>query len=102
MIWPGLQVEPLVQRLRRYNEWRRGADTEQPQPREIGEDIDEAVRLLVAMSSAIEATLDKNMHGNDCTLADIARVARGDKSVSEDRGTHEKEKRCEKGVGFFY
>jgi hypothetical protein len=37
---------------------------------------------LLAMSSAIEATLDKNMHladGDNCSLIDIARVARGDK-----------------------
>jgi len=62
MIWRGLQVEPLAQRLRRYNDWRRGSETiEQPHPKQIGEDIDEAVELLLAMSSAIEATLDKNM-----------------------------------------
>jgi hypothetical protein len=83
MIWRGLQVEPLAQRLQRYNEWRRGSETiEQPHPKQIGEDIDEAVELLLAMSSAIEATLDKNMHladGDNCSLIDIARVARGDK-----------------------
>jgi len=96
MIWRGLQVEPLAQRLRRYNDWRRGSETiEQPHPKQIGEDIDEAVELLLAMSSAIEATLDKNMQhsyrmrvtaerivlsdGDNCSLIDIARVARGDK-----------------------
>ena len=87
MICPGLQVEQLVQRLQRYNEWRRGSETiEQPHPRQIGEDIDEAVSLLLAMSSAIEATLDKNLHladGEDCTLVDIVRLARGDKSQGE-------------------
>lgn len=39
-------VDPLVMRLRRYNEWRRGADFEQPEPAEIGRDIDEAIAAI--------------------------------------------------------
>ena len=42
-------IDGLVARLRRYNEWRRGADTEQLHPREIGEDIDAACDALEAM-----------------------------------------------------
>ena len=39
-------VDPLVMRLRRYNEWRRGADFEQPEPAEIGRDLDEAIAAI--------------------------------------------------------
>ena len=48
-----VNVAPLVMRLRRFNEWRRGADCEQPEPTEIGRDIDTAIDLLVGMSEAI-------------------------------------------------
>lgn len=39
-------IESLISRLRTYNEWRRGADIEQPKPLEIGQDIDEAIEML--------------------------------------------------------
>jgi len=39
-------VQRLVMRLRRYNDWRRGADFEQPEPTEIGRDIDKAADVL--------------------------------------------------------
>jgi hypothetical protein len=35
--------------LRRYNEWRRGAATGQPDPKQLGEDIDAAILLLEGM-----------------------------------------------------
>lgn len=40
---PAIQI---AARLRRYNEWRRGADIPQPSPSEIGADIDAAASLL--------------------------------------------------------
>jgi len=43
------RLEALVRRLRRYNEWRRGADFEQPEPTGIGADIDAAIELLELM-----------------------------------------------------
>lgn len=39
-------IKALIDRLQYYNEWRRGADTEMPEPRQIGQDIDDAIALL--------------------------------------------------------
>ena len=36
----------LIEYLKAYQEWRRGADTEQPDPTELGEKLDEAIELL--------------------------------------------------------
>ena len=77
--WPGVQVGPLVQRLRRYNEWRRGAECPQPEPAEIGVDLDAAADLLEKMAQAIVDALEANLHladGDNCTLIDLVRVAR--------------------------
>ena len=73
-----VDVDPLVMRLRRYNEWRRGADFEQPEPAKIGRDIDAAIELLEAMRDAIRVTLDENGHladGLDCTLRHLVLIA---------------------------
>lgn len=78
--WPGVRVDPLVMRLRRYNEWRRGADFEQPEPARIGADIDAAADMLEAMAAAIVAALENNLYladGDNCTLIDLVRLARG-------------------------
>ncbi len=50
-------VDPRVMRLRRYNEWRRGADFEQPEPAEIGNDIDAAADELERMSKLLETPI---------------------------------------------
>jgi len=42
--------DQLIMRLRRYNEWRRGADFEQPDPACLGHDIDAAVSLIDEMN----------------------------------------------------
>ena len=79
-VWPGVRVDPLVRRLRRFNEWRRGAEFEQPEPAQIGADIDEAAEMLEAMSRAIVDALETNLHladGDECTLIDLVRLARG-------------------------
>jgi len=79
--WPGRQVAPLIARLRFYNEWRRGGEMEQPSPTSLGVDLDDAAALLEAMAAAIAATLEDNLHladGDDCTLIDLVRLARGD------------------------
>jgi len=36
----------LIQRLRQYNQWRRGADIEQPNHTQLGIDIDDAIKIL--------------------------------------------------------
>jgi hypothetical protein len=78
--WPGVQVGALVQRLRRLNQWRRGAECPQPDPAEVGADIDAAADLLEKMAQAIVGALENNLHladGDNCTLIDLVRVARG-------------------------
>ena len=40
------KLEQLVIRLQVYNDWRRGADIEQPKPKEIGQDIDLAIEAI--------------------------------------------------------
>ena len=40
------EIKQLITRLEQYNEWRRGADTEMPPPKQIGADIDAAVEVL--------------------------------------------------------
>ena len=39
-------TEQLITRLRRFNEWRRGGEFEQPEPTTLGRDIDDAIALL--------------------------------------------------------
>ena len=35
----------LIEYLKAYQEWRRGADTEQPDPTELGEKLDDVIRV---------------------------------------------------------
>lgn len=70
-------IGPLVDRLRHYNQWRRGLDAPQPSPEQIGTDIDTALALLITMRDAITATIDENGHladGDDCTLHHLVRI----------------------------
>ena len=39
-------------KLRQFNDWRRGADIPQPDPREIGEAIDAAVEMIERLEAA--------------------------------------------------
>ena len=78
--WPGVRVDQLVMRLRRLNEWRRGGDVEQPDPHEVGSDLDNAADMLERMAAAIVETLESNLHladGDNCTLIGLVRIARG-------------------------
>lgn len=41
------ETEPdLITYLENYQEWRRGADIEQPNPTELGQKLDEAIQYL--------------------------------------------------------
>lgn len=42
----GARAAAVASGLRRYNEWRRGADIKPPNPAEVGELIDAAVEVL--------------------------------------------------------
>lgn len=66
-----LAFKPLVRRLRLYNEWRRGAEIDQPSAHDVGKDIDAAADMLESMSEAIKKTVSENLHladGESCTL----------------------------------
>jgi hypothetical protein len=57
-----MNTEPkndTIEYLRKYNEWRRGADTEQPDPKELGEQIDAAIAGLTMLeeTAKLAATL---------------------------------------------
>lgn len=39
-------LRSLAERLKYYNEWRRGAETEQPHPKQLGQDIDAAIMIV--------------------------------------------------------
>lgn len=43
-------LSALADRLKLYNEWRRGAETEQPHPKQIGQDIDAAIMIIEEMT----------------------------------------------------
>ena len=49
-VFPKLQIEftkdDVIEYLINYQDWRRGADTEQPDPTTLGHVIDEAIKLL--------------------------------------------------------
>ena len=40
------KMQNLINRLEYFNEWRRGGDGKQPDPRQIGEDIDSATHII--------------------------------------------------------
>lgn len=73
-----MNTEPknnTIEYLRKYNEWRRGADTEQPDPKELGEQIDAAIAALTMMeeTAKLAATLRKERDEAQATLTDIHR-----------------------------
>lgn len=39
-------MNETIEYLRKYNEWRRGADTDMPEPEEIGKHIDAAITQI--------------------------------------------------------
>lgn len=41
-----MEIEKAIQILETYNQWRRGTEIPQPNPKEIGEAIDIAIREL--------------------------------------------------------
>lgn len=45
-------IHALIERLRYYNAWRRGGEGRQPDPEQIGRDIDAAVAILSRQTCA--------------------------------------------------
>lgn len=46
-------MKSTIEYLRKYNEWRRGAETEQPDPNELGKHIDAAIAQLETTEKAV-------------------------------------------------
>ena len=76
-------MKPLAEYLRNYNDWRRGADTEQPDPTELGERIDSAIASLTMLeetaklAAALKAERDEARERN-AKLREIAERAISD------------------------
>ena len=51
--------EKVIDFLKHFNEWRRGADTEQPHPALIGENIDTAIEML---QNSVELSQKEKTH----------------------------------------
>lgn len=41
-----MNTEQIIQNLHLYQKWRRGGKGPQPDPKEIGETLDETIRLI--------------------------------------------------------
>lgn len=48
------ELEEVKKRLRYYNKWRRGGEGEQPNPTQLGHDLDYAVRALTVYEAILE------------------------------------------------
>ena len=48
-----MKIKELIERLRTYNAWRRGAENEMPEPQQIGQDIDAAIAAITALETRI-------------------------------------------------
>ena len=54
--------QELIERMRAFNDWRRGGDFEMPHPMQIGTDIDamcDAIEYLLAENERLNAELAK-------------------------------------------
>lgn len=60
------ELQDLVDRLKELNAWRRGADTEMPHPKVIGQDIDSAIKFIEShiKSSVIKNPKTRNSYGS--------------------------------------
>lgn len=50
-----MKTEELIERLSAFNEWRRGAETPQPSPKDIGEWIERACEILDEQARVLES-----------------------------------------------
>lgn len=48
------EIAVTVERLKEYNDWRRGDDTPQPHPEEIGVAIDSAIDIIESIYHAMD------------------------------------------------
>lgn len=46
------KLEGLAYRLERFNSWRRGADIEHPEPKQLGRDLEAAIEVIRSKADA--------------------------------------------------
>jgi hypothetical protein len=66
-----MTAKEVIDALTYYNTWRRGAEIEMPEPKNVGQAIDAAINIIESLLSASIDTLTSNLHlcdGDICTL----------------------------------
>jgi hypothetical protein len=61
-----VDYQELIERMRAFNDWRRGGDFEMPHPRQIGMDIDamcDVIESLLVENERLNAELAKYVDG---------------------------------------
>lgn len=58
------KLEGLAYRLERFNAWRRGAEIDQPHPKQTGLDIEAAIDVIRSKADA-HAMVERGMNRND-------------------------------------
>lgn len=48
-------LKQLINRLQKYQEWRRGLNDDAPDPKKVGEDIDAAIEVCKLMYDMLES-----------------------------------------------
>ena len=48
-------LKQLINRLQKYQEWRRGLNDHMPDPKKVGEDIDAAIEVCKMMNDMLES-----------------------------------------------
>lgn len=71
--------------LHAYQRWRRGANIPMPEPKEIGEAIDVAIRALRTIKRLEEVSIDGFDGGFTCAMCEF-QAAATDKSRRQMRG----------------
>lgn len=81
------KFDALIRRLREYNAWWYGEDTEQPDPAQVGVDIGSAALAIEEMQGAIVRTLGENRRladGDDCTLRHLVGLGLVEQAQNDD------------------
>jgi hypothetical protein len=74
-------LNQLINRLQKYQEWRRGLNDNMPDPKKVGEDIDAAIEVCKMMSDMLESKQENKRREHDDS-DDITNV------LDDDDGNH--------------
>lgn len=68
-------LDRLVRRLTKYNDWRRGKDVGMPEPKDTGADIDAAIRIVDRVYMWSEFSDEEmRLHAGEMTAQEIRSV----------------------------